>query len=200
MLRYEPLCKLAITAAIAGALFCPLKASAQAAAPQDVQIFPPQMKDPTTGVVEICPKLPADATYSYTLVWDGLTNVQCATVPNDCPAGWGLKYDMANAKFNCQEPCSGPSQGFIAASPPCPAGQEGGTPVTVACDGSVTYGTPQACQPVTIITTLTQQVVTVGSPVTGQLVNGVLDQNICQTNPSACSTYTVGTGGTYTPQ
>jgi hypothetical protein len=187
MLRYDSLYKLMIAATVAGVFFSPMKASAQ-----EVQIFPPQLPGTTT----ICPALDPSAGYQYTLVWDGQNNVQCSKVPTSCPMGEGLQYDPSSGNFMCIEPCSGPSQGFIAANPPCPAGQQGGTPVQVTCDGQVIPGTPIACQPVTPISTVVTSPVTVGTVMSGQLLpNGTLDQNVCITNPAACSNYVVTTSG-----
>ena len=116
-----------------------LLTSATPSVASDVQIFPPQ-----TAAGIICPPNPPGFTYS--LVWDGVSNVKCAEVPLNCALGQGLQYNASTAAFVCVTPCSGPTT-VQANVQSCPSGQIGNifNSVVTQCDGSVTTIPTNTC-------------------------------------------------------
>lgn len=165
--------RLVVAGAFAGFLTSTSMASALST---DIQFFPPVVPGSAT---QVCG--PSPSGYTYALVWDGVTNVQCAQVPISCPSGEGLIYDGAN--FICSIPCM-PTLNTITNGPSdCPAGQVGSVEsVTqqklVFCDGTIqtlpSSPPTNTCAPpppqVVQITAISSITCTKGQTVTGSYV------------------------------
>jgi hypothetical protein len=142
--------------------------SARAQSDVTVQFFPPIV--PGTNPEQICGKSPNG--YTYSLVWDGATTVQCATVPVTCPSGEGLVYDGAN--FQCIVPCM--PQLITIGTTACASPDVGYTDAQQAlqfCDGTVQAITAPAsnCAPPQVtIPAISSISCTAGSSVSGAYV------------------------------
>ena len=190
MPQYNHLRKLAVAAIVAALFLCP--AGGYAA---DVQIFPPQ--PPNTPPGTTCP--PDTADYTYALIWDGVSNVQCSQIPTTCTPGQGLQFDYTSGDSNqgnfiCVTPCSGPvtTQTNVQS---CPNSQTGSTytAVTTQCDGTSTSSNVNSCG--MLIPAVSYIQCNIGETVTGYYdANGQFDTQ-CTGSATPCSSYTCTASG-----
>jgi hypothetical protein len=184
---YNHLGKLAVAAAVTGLLVYP---SGAYATNDDVVIFPPQLPSPAP-VGTLCPPNPPG--YTYTLIWDGVHNVECGQVPTTCQAGQGLQFNGSN--FVCVTPCSGPTTTFQTTGA-CPNGETGeiGNSVVTQCDGSSTSTATNTCGQLVVFPAVSAVECTVGATVVGYFDStGSFNTQCTATTP--CQNYTCTTGG-----